>query len=303
MSTSQLSEERVVQKNPKSKVVTHEKLNFLFELWSNRKARMGIILLSFFILMALLAPYIAPYRLNDTNFPVGQGPTMAHWLGTTQRGQDVLTQLLYGSRVSLFVGFVTGTIIIAIAMLVGFITAYFRGVVDDVLSLIMNVVLVIPGLPLMILLATYIPNHGIWEIIGVMSATGWAYGGRAFRAQMMTMAQRDYVLAAQLAGDSTWRIIIKEIAPNMLSYIIAHYFGAVVGAVLGEAGLEFLGLGNPSITSWGTMIFWAQNSDAMLGGQWAWIIAPGLCIALVATSLTLINFGIDAIANPRLREE
>lgn len=276
---------------------------FVRQLWSNRKAKLGIVLLGFFILMAIFGPLIAPYSIHDTNFAVGQPPTAAHWLGTTQRGQDVLTQLLYGSRVSLFVGFTAGFITIAIAMLVGFLSAYYGGWVDDVLSLMMNVVIVIPGLPLMILIATYIPNHGIWEIIGVMSVTGWAFGGRAFRAQMMTVAQQDYVLAARFAGERAPRIIFREIMPNMLSYIVAHFFGAVVGAVLGEAGLEFLGLGNPSITSWGTMIYWAQNGDAMLTGQWAWIMAPGLCIALLATSLTLINFGVDTISNPRLREE
>lgn len=276
---------------------------FMAQLWANRKARIGIVLLVFFLLMATVGPLLAPYSLNDTNFAVGQPPSWAHWLGTTQRGQDVFTQLLYGSRVSLFVGFVTGVITILIAMLVGFLSAYYRGWLDDGLSLIINVVLVIPGLPLMILLATYIPSHGMWEIIGVMSATGWAFGGRSFRAQMMTVAQQDYVVAARFAGERAWRIVFKEIAPNMLSYIVAHFFGAVVGAVLGEAGLEFLGLGNPSITSWGTMIYWAQNGEAMLTGQWAWILAPGLCIALVATSLTLINFGVDAIANPRLQED
>lgn len=278
-------------------------LGVMRQLWSNGKARLGIIILVMFLCMAVFAPVLAPYPLSDTHFAVGQPPTMAHWLGTTQRGQDVMTQLLYGARVSLFVGFITGAIAIVIAMLVGFVSAYYRGWLDDGLSLLINVVLVLPGLPLMILIATYIPNHGIWEIIGVMSVTGWAFGARSFRAQLMTVAQQDYVMAARFSGEGTFRIIFREITPNMLSYIVAHFFGAVIGAVLGEAGLEFLGLGNPSITSWGTMIYWAQNGDAMLTGQWAWILAPGLCIALVATSLTLINFGIDAIANPRLQED
>ncbi|QQE79785.1 ABC transporter permease [Alicyclobacillus sp. SO9] len=276
---------------------------FIRLLWANRKARIGMALLAVFILMAVFGPLVAPYSIHDTNFPVSQNPSAAHWLGTTQRGQDVFTQLLYGSRVSMFVGFVAGLITIMIAILVGFFAAYYRGITDDVLSLVINVVLVLPGLPLMILIATYIPTHGIWEIIGVMSITGWAFGGRSFRAQIMTVVQQDYVIAARFAGERAPRIIFHEVLPNMFSYVIAHFFGAVIGSVLGEAGLEFLGLGNPSITSWGTMIYWAQNADAMLTGQWGWILAPGLCIALVATSLTLINFGIDAVANPRLQEE
>ncbi|WP_067622261.1 ABC transporter permease [Alicyclobacillus acidiphilus] len=272
-------------------------------VWSNRKARFGIIVLAIFVFIAIFGPWLAPYSISDTHFPTSMGPSAAHWLGTTQTGQDVLTQLLCGARVSMFVGFLSGAIVIAIALTIGFVAGYFGGWVDDVLSMLMNVMLVLPGLPLMILIASYIPSHGIWEIILVMSLTGWAFGGRTLRAQMLTLSRRDYVIAARFAGESPLRIIFREILPNSLSYIIANFFGAVTGAILAEAGLEFLGLGNPSITSWGTMIYWAQNGDALLEGQWAWVLAPGLCIALVASSLTFINFGIDAVANPRLQED
>lgn len=277
--------------------------NVLQIVWSNRKARIGIIILAFFVIMAIIGPWIAPYSLNNTHFSPSLEPSAAHWLGTTQSGQDVLSQLLNGARVSLFVGFVSGAIVILIALIVGFVSGYFGGWVDDVLSLVMNVVLVLPGLPLMILIAAYMPQHGIGEIIFVMCITGWAFGGRTLRAQMLTLSRQDYVISAKFAGEGSLWIIFREILPNMLSYIIANFFGAVTGAILAEAGLEFLGLGNPSITSWGTMIYWAQNGDALLNGQWAWIIAPGLCIALLSASLTLINFGIDAVANPRLQED
>lgn len=272
-------------------------------VWVNRKARIGIVILGIFILIAIIGPWISPYSLSNIGFSVSQPPSFAHWLGTTQSGQDVLTQLLYGARISMLVGFIAGAITITIALIVGFLAGYFSGWIDDVLSLLMNVMLVLPGLPLMIVIAAYIPSHGIWEIILVMSLTGWAFGGRTLRAQMLTLSRQDYVVAARFAGESPITIIFREILPNMLSYIIANFFGAVTGAILAEAGLEFLGLGNPSITSWGTMIYWAQNGDALLNGQWAWVLAPGLCIALLATSLTLINFGIDAIANPRLQED
>jgi len=272
-------------------------------VWANKKARLGIVILAAFLLMALFGPLLAPYSITNTSFAAAAGPSMAHWIGTTQSGQDVLTQLLYGARISLLVGFVSGAIVILVALAVGFVAGYFGGIVDDILSLVMNVMLVLPGLPLMILISAYIPHHGIGEIILVMSLTGWAFGGRTLRAQMLTLSRQDYVLSARFAGEHPFRIIFREILPNMLSYILANFFGAVTGAVLAEAGLEFLGLGNPSITSWGTMIYWAQNGDALLNGQWAWILAPGLCIALLATSLTFINFGIDAVANPRLQED
>jgi peptide/nickel transport system permease protein len=165
------------------------------------------------------------------------------------------------------------------------------------------VVLVIPGLPLMIVLASYLPFRGPWAIILVQSVVGWAWGARVLRSQTLSLRTRDYITGAIFAGESTWRIVFREIMPNMTSLLASSFFGAATGAVLGEAGLEFLGLGDPFVISWGTMLYWAQNGGALLSGQWAWMIMPGLCIALLATSLSLINFGIDAISNPKLRED
>jgi peptide/nickel transport system permease protein len=173
--------------------------------------------------------------------------------------------------------------------------------VDEILSYLINVFLVLPGLPLMIVLAAYVPVKGIYLIVFVITVTSWSWGARVLRSQVTTLRTRDYVIAARFAGDSILRVLFKEILPNMMSLVAAIFLGAALSAILGEAGLEFLGLGDSTVVSWGTMLYWAENSGAMLQGQWAWLFAPGLCIALLGTSLVLMNFAVDELANPRLR--
>jgi len=266
------------------------------------RARIGIVILLAFVLMALAAPLIAPYSPTATSFADSLPPSGAHLLGTTSSGQDALSQLLYGARTSVLVAFAAGGISTVVAIVVGLIAGFSRGIVDETLSFVMNVMLVIPGLPLMIVITAYLPGRGPGVIIAVIALTGWAWGARVLRSQAKSVSARDFVLAARLAGDSSWRIVFREILPNMTSLIAASFFGAATAAVLAEAGLEFLGLGNPNAVSWGTMLYWAENSNALLTGQWGVIVGPGLCIALLASSLSLINFGVDALSNPRLRE-
>lgn len=278
-------------------------LAILKPFWRNRLSRTGIIILGLLIFVALFAHFIAPYSPNNSSFPPMLGPSAQHWLGTTQGGQDVFSQLVYGSRQSLYVGFAAGTVATIIALIVGLVSGYAAGFVDDVLSYFINVFLVIPGLPLMIILAAYAPVHGSLLIIFVIAVTGWAWGARVLRSQVTTLRSRDYVAAARFAGDSMLRIIFPEIMPNMISLVAAGFLGAAVSAILGAAGLEFLGLGDPSINSWGTMLYWAENSGALLQGQWAWLFAPGFLIAALGTALVLINFAVDEMANPRLRKK
>jgi len=271
-------------------------------IWSNGKARIGIIVLGVFILLAVLAPLIAPYSATDNSFERSQDASAAHWLGTTAAGEDVLSQLLWGSQVSIFVGLVAGLLSTVIAVLIGLSWGYVRGFGADVINFVVNLFLVIPGLPLMIVIAAYLSGGGIPMIIAVVVITGWAWGARVLRSQTQSLRSRDFVTAAVFSGERPFRIVFREILPNMTSLIVGNFFGAATAAILAEAGLEYLGLGDSTVVSWGTMLFWAQNSNSLLTGQWALIFAPGLCIALLATSLTLINFGVDGISNPRLRE-
>lgn len=272
-------------------------------LWSNKKARVGLIMLGIFFLIAILAPLLAPYDPHDTSFTGGQQPTHDHLLGTTQAGQDVLSQLIYGTRTSLMVGALAGALATLISLVVGMTAGYMQGVVDEVLSFFINLGLVVPALPLMISLASYSPVRGLSIIIFVIAITGWAWGARFKRSQVISLRTRDYITSAKFAGDGTFRIIFREIMPNMISLVVLAYIGAANGAIGAEAGLEFLGLGDPNTISWGTMLYWAQNAGAMVTGQWAWMAAPGLALALLTTSLILVNFGVDALSNPLLREE
>jgi peptide/nickel transport system permease protein len=271
-------------------------------LWRDPKCRIGLILLTVFLLTAILAPWIAPYDPRAAVGGPSEGPSAQHWLGTTDSGEDVFSQLIWGARTSLLVGLVAGLISTVIGLIIGLVSGYSQGVVDEILSFLTNLALVVPVLPLIVTLASYSPVRGIGMIIFVISITGWAYGARIKRSQVISLRTRDYVAAAKLAGDSTPRIIVREIMPNMTSLIVVGFMGAALGAIGGEAGLSFLGLGDPQTVSWGGMLNQANIGGALLTGQFAWLVAPGLALALLITSFTLINFGIDTLSNPQLRE-
>jgi len=271
-------------------------------LWRQPKARIGLLLILALVVMAVLAPVISPYSPQTATFPVMTGPSSANLLGTTGGGQDVLSQLIYGARDSLIVAFGAGVLATVIALAIGLLAGYLSGPTDSVLNFLMNLLLVIPALPLMIIISTYSKGGGIWTIVLIIVLVSWAFGGRVVRSRVLSLRSLDFVTAAQFSGDRTGRIIIREIVPNIVSLVSAIFFGTATAAVLAEAGLEFLGLGNPATVSWGTMLYWAQNYNVLAQGQWAGIFAPGLCIALLASAFALLNFGVDELSNPRLRE-
>ena len=271
-------------------------------LWRNKKARFGLIILVFFIVVAVFAPLIATHSPTATNFPPYMNPDARNWFGTTGNGQDVYSQMVYGSRVSLLVGLGAGLLATVIALAIGLVAGFRPGILDDVLSFTTNLALVLPGLPLMIVLATYLKSNSVWMILLVIGFTGWATGARVMRSQAATLRSRDFVLAASLSGERLFRIVFREILPNMVSLAAASFFGAATAAVIAASSLEFLGLGNPNTVSWGSILYWAENDNALLTGQWILVLIPGLAIALLALSFILINFGIDALSNPRLRE-
>ncbi|MDN6622100.1 MAG: ABC transporter permease [Bifidobacterium crudilactis] len=312
-STSQTSHSQAPRRNTKPEGAQHNSDNALVRglkvagrgiapVWSVPKARFGIILLSLIILIAVFAPLLSPYDPKASEFEAGAAPSIDHWLGTTGNGQDVLSQLIWGGRISVMVALVGGLLSTCIAVIVGLSWGYIRSFMGEFVGFIVNLFLVIPSLPLMIVVAAYLQNGGMGVIILVIVLTGWAWGSRVLRSQTQPLRSRDFVTAASFSGDSSPRIIFHEIFPNMLSLIINNFFGAATAAALAEAGLEFLGLGDSTTVSWGTMIYWAQNNNVLLTGQWALLLAPGLMIALLAVSMTFINFGVDRLSNPRLRE-
>ncbi|MFD4958473.1 ABC transporter permease [Microbacterium sp. NPDC058389] len=263
-------------------------------------AIVGLAVLAAACLAALLAPWLAPY---PPDVPAGAGsqpPSLEHPLGTTTQGFDVLSQLLYGARTSLGVGLAVAGITTVMGLVIGVIAAYRGGWTDSVLSLLTNVFLVLPGLPLIVVLAAFLPP-GPSTIILVLSITGWAFGARLFRSQALSLRTREFVAAAETAGMGRLRVMGTQIVPNMASIIAAFVVNQVVFAITAEASLEFLGLGDPTTISWGTMLFWAQTGSALLLGNWWEFVFPGLAIALTASMLTFVNYAVDETSSPRLQ--
>lgn len=266
------------------------------------KLRIGLGIVVFFVLVALVGPLLI--HGDPTAFGVDQlqAPTWAHWLGTTQTGQDVFTQVVLGTRATLLVGFATGLLATSLSVIVGLTAGYFGGVIDDLLSLLINIFLVMPALPLMIVLAGYVPVHGPLPVALVISVTGWSWGARVLRSQTLSLRRREFVQAARAGGERAHRIIFWEILPNELAIVASSLVFTIIFAILAEIGLEFLGLSDVTLNSWGNMLYWASNNNALLVGAWWWFLPPGLCIAVLGAGLAFINSGIDEITNPRLRD-
>jgi ABC-type dipeptide/oligopeptide/nickel transport system permease subunit len=265
------------------------------------KIIVGLVILAVFIGLALLGPLFDRANPSALSEAVLQPPSEAHWLGTTQSGQDVLAQLIVGTRSSLVVGFLSGALATVLSLIVGLTGGYLGGVFDELLSTVSNIFLVIPALPLVIVLAGYLPDKGSVSVTIVIAATGWAWGARVLRAQTLSIRRRDYVVAAKAVGERTTRILFAEIFPNEIAIVASSFLFTVIFAILTDAGLAFLGLANVSDWSWGTMLYWAQDDSALQTSAWWWFVPPGICIALVGTALALLNFGLDEFVNPRLR--
>ncbi|MCL6625094.1 MAG: ABC transporter permease [Alicyclobacillus shizuokensis] len=268
----------------------------------NGKAVVGLVIFLFFVLVGILAPVLATH---DPKAFVGlpwQPPSGQWWFGTTDQGQDIYSQWVWGTRTSMAVGLASGLISTIIAVIIGVFAGYKGGLVDAILNTITNIVLVIPGFPLTLVIASYVPETGPMAITWVIGLTSWAGAARLKRSQALTFAGRDFIVAAKLAGASDLRIIFVEILPNMLSFVFNNFIFAALGGILAEAGLEFIGIGSPMTPSWGNMLNWADHGQALLNGGWWWIIPPGLSIALIGLAFVLMNFAMDEISNPRLRK-
>lgn len=265
------------------------------------KLAVGLGICGLIALFALVGPLFVgdPQAVDNIGM---QPPGGGHLLGTTQTGQDVFAQLAHASRGSLIIGLTVGVLATALSLLFGVVGSYIGGWVDEGFSLFSNIILVIPGLPLVIVISSYVEQKGILLVALVLAVTSWAGGARVLRAVTLSLRSRDYVLAARVAGERTWRILLVEILPNLVPLIASLFIFAVIGAILGEAGLAFIGLGATGSWTWGSMLFWAGNGLALrLGALW-WFVPPGLLIALFGAGLALINFSIDEIIDPRLRD-
>jgi peptide/nickel transport system permease protein len=264
------------------------------------KATAGALLLGFFVVFAVIGPWVAPYSPDAIGTSEVAAPSAQHWFGTDQLGRDIFSQLLVGTRGVVVVGFAAGAIATALSLLIGIASGYLPGRGGEALNVLSNVFLVLPALPLLIIITSATPNNGGWIVVLTIGLTSWAWNARLLRAQTLSLRRRDYIESARATGETTWRIIVFEILPNLTAIIASGFVGTVVFTVLLEITLAFVGI-NVSEWNWGTVLYWAQSQDALAQNAWWWFVPAGMAIALLGTGLALLNFGIDEFVNPRLR--
>jgi peptide/nickel transport system permease protein len=273
-------------------------------LLRNPKSRAGIVLVGFMVVVALIAPLISVANPTDFNLLAArQAPSWHHLFGTTDQGSDIFSQVVLGARRSLLLGALAGALATLLATTLGVLAAYSGGVVDEAVNFLTNVFLVIPVIPLLVVISAYLKSRSMGTMIVVLACTLWAFEARILRGQALSLKNRDFVLAAKVAGESTWRIVFGEIMPNMISRIAAAFVLVFYVSLLVDAGLEFLGLGDTEHVSWGMTLYWAQTNSAVSQGEWWPFVFPGLALVITVLGLTLILAGIDEVSNPRLRDE
>jgi peptide/nickel transport system permease protein len=270
-------------------------------LLRNRKALVGLAIIAIIVIVAVAAPLLTEYNPVARTGRPHQPPSADHILGTTRIGQDVFARLIHGARTSLAVGFGAGLLITVVGTVLGILAGYRGGKTDEIISFFTNMVLVVPNLPLLLVLAAFIGQASPVVIALILGGTSWAWGARVTRAETLSVRQKDYVKSAEMMGETQWRIMACEIFPNVISIVGINLIGSVIFAIITEATLEFLGLGDPRAISWGTMLFAAQKASALSVGAWWEILTPCLALALLGIGMSLLNFAVDEIANPRLR--
>jgi peptide/nickel transport system permease protein len=273
---------------------------FLRAVRGNRKAVAGAVILFVIAFVAAFPGLIAPYDPQATLFESNLLPSGKHLLGTTQLGQDVFSQLVWSTRLTLEVTLLVTTIATFLSMFVGVTSAYAGGLTDRVLMVITDVFLILPVLPLLILLAAYLPP-GVTSLVIVLCITSWAFQARQLRSQGLSVRNRDFLVAARVRGERPLYIIFVEIVPTMTSLLAASFLALAVYVVGFAASLQFLGLGNSSELMWGTMLYNAQQAAALEAGNPWWALGPGAAVALLGAGFALVNYAFDEIGNPALR--
>jgi peptide/nickel transport system permease protein len=273
-------------------------------LLRNRKSRLGLAMVLFMVVVALIAPLISVAHPNDFDLLAArQAPSWHHLFGTTDQGSDIFSQVVLGARRSLLLGVLAATLATGLAAILGITAAYSGGLVDEGVNFLTNVFLTIPPIPLLVVVSGYLKSRGLVTMAVVLAAVLWAFEARILRGQALSLKNRDFILAAKASGESTPRIVFGELMPNMISRIAAAWVLVFYIALLTDAGLEFLGLGDMSKTSWGVTLYWAQVNSTVLQGEWWPFFFPGAALAFTVLGLVLLLAGIDEVSNPRLRTE
>ena len=267
-------------------------LEFVIGVWRNGKGKVGMIIYAVMIGIAVFGRILAPYSPTDVNFPAFQAPTLAHLLGTNYVGEDVFSEFLYGTGVSLTVGFVVALATMVIGTLAGISAGFLGKLTDDVIMRTVDVLLVIPGFPLLVILSAYLPPT-IWSTILILSILSWPFHARVIRSQTLTLKRRAFVLASRLSGLGSFRIIVRDLIPNMLPIIFINSIFVVVGAIVAQAGLAFFGLGNINSVNWGTMLYWFDTENGILFKAWWWLLPPGLGIMALGIGANLLSNAVS----------
>ncbi|HWQ57519.1 MAG TPA: ABC transporter permease [Clostridia bacterium] len=281
-----------------------KKRNLLLSVWRHKKGRVGVVIVTLLILCAVFAGLIAPYDPYDVTQRTDKGlpPSFAHPLGTTiSTGQDIFSMLVYGTRVSLAVGIATGLCIAFLGAFMGVLAGYVGGFVDMLVMRVVDVLLVIPTLPITIVL-TNLFGKSYFMIIFIFTIFGWTGLARTIRSQVLVIKSSNYVVAAEIAGAGRLSIMMRHILPGCSHLLIMSTALTSAGIMVAEAGLSFLGLGDPTAISWGKMLAEAQSGGALLFGHWWWILAPGIGIFLSVFSFMQIGIALEELLNPRMKK-
>ena len=268
-------------------------------LKKDKLALTGIVVLLLFGLAALLAPWLSPHDPWQY-YHIFLPPSSGHILGTNDVGQDIFSELLYGARSSLLVGALAALLAMVLGVTIGVAAGFRRGIVDELLMGFTDIVLVIPALPLIILFAVYL-GASIWNTILLIGLVLWPSTARVVRSQVLSVRQAGYVESAQAMGAGDKWLIWQHIIPNILPVILGKFILTLAAALLTEASVSFLGLGDPSQKSWGMMLHYAFSRGGFIRNLWWWYLPPGLSIAACILAATMISFGIESRSDPRLK--
>jgi len=270
-----------------------------------RLAQVGFGILGFYMLLAIFAPLIAPYNPTETHRGEAgsvlriEGPMDGHLLGTSQYGQDLLSQVIWGSRTSLFVGFLAAFIAVFVGMNVALISAYYGGWIDDILMRVVDIAYGLPFLPFVLVLV-FIFEANLINMSFAIAVLLWRDTARVVRSEVLTQKQRPYVEAAKMVGAGDFRVMYRHILPNVIPLVVLYLSFAVAYAIIFEASVAFLGFSDPSIFSWGQMLFMSYTVGA-ISYAWWWVVPPGVSIMLTVAAVFFIGRSIEKVANPELR--
>lgn len=288
----------------KSRLLIRRLLEITRQVMKNKMGAIGIIILIFFGLLAVLGPTLAPYKIDATSegpFPRLERPSSEHWMGTSSLGFDIFSELLYGARISIIVGVFSAIIASFLGATIGLYSGFVGGWKDEVIMRINDVILSIPWLVLMILVAAMLGEISLTAIILIIGLTGWSGTARLVRAQVMSLRERMYIERARAIGSGDMHIIGRHILPNAFPLVFANTILTVAVSILSEATLSFLKMRPMGTVTWGTMLSYASEASAFQAGLHWWIVAPGLCIVFLVLGFTLLGHALDEVTNPRLR--